>query len=155
ISTDYGYFPDLIIDEYSGMYSIALADPMNIDCSTLIENFQTNPDTFTIDQNSWLCIPFHTCMDGPEGPCAIIYGKHSEIYYDINLPFSYIIEQNGDDFTLEIVNTEGNHAYYSSIPLSVDEFSQPQLTIHPNPVKDILHINSTEIISEASVFDIH
>ena len=154
IPEDYGYFPDLKIGEHSGEYSIALADPVHIDCSALIESFQTNPDSFIIVQ-SWLCLPDHTCMGYPDDPCTTIYGKHSEIYYYIDLPFNYIINQNGDEFTLEITNSEGNHAYYSSIPLSQPEFSQPQLTLHPNPVSDALHIHSTDIISEVSVYDIH
>ena len=154
IPSDYGYYPDLDIKEINNYYFITLADPMNIFCETFIENFQTNPDSFTVDQNSWAFINFQTCMDNPDGPCSTIYGKHSEIYYDIFLPFNYIINQNGDEFTLEITNSEGNHAYYSSIPLSQPEFSKSLLTLYPNPVTDILHISSTDIISKVSVYDI-
>src|SRR5690606_30045155 len=154
IPTNYGHYPELEIYEYEGYIFFAIADPDNVTSSCDIEEFFTNPDSFTLSQ-FWFQIPTAMCYDGPDGPCTTIYGKHAEIYYNIFLPFIYTIEQNGDEFTLEIVNTEGNHAYYSSIPLSVDEFSQPQLTLYPNPVKYVLHIKSLDVINTISVFDIH
>ena len=155
IPSDYGYYPDLDIqyNDSLNLYSFVLADPDRIVISCGIEDFFSNPDSFILDQ-AWFELSTALCYDGPDGPCTTIYGKHAEMYLDIFTPFNYIINQNNGEFTLEIVNTEENHAYYSSIPLSQPEFSQEQLTLHPNPVSDVLNINSTDIISKVSVYDI-
>jgi hypothetical protein len=86
--------------------------------------------------------------------------KHYSIYHIVGQdiaknPFNYTIDSDGDNYMLTIENGEGDIAVYGSVPLSQPEFSQPQLTLYPNPVTDVLHINSTEIINEVSVFDIH
>ena len=156
IPSDYGYFPELYIAEEGDYYFIALADPANISCSSSIENFQTNPNSFIVNQD-WLCLPDHTCYDDPiNGPCWIIYGRHAEIYYGIATPFTYIIEQNGDEtFTLEIANTDGNQAYYSSEFLSNEDFKYNKFTIYPNPVSDILTLSSNEAAKKTMVYDIH
>ena len=141
------------MDIKNDKYNLTLADPNHITISDDIKEFFTEPDSFTLYQG-WFEMPTAMCYDGPDGPCTTIYGKHSEIYYDIVLPFNYIIEQNGDEFSLEIVNSEGNHAYYSSMPLSQPEFSPLQVTLYPNPVSDVLYINSMDIINKVSVYDI-
>src|SRR5690606_20856361 len=56
--------------------------------------------------------------------------------------------------SLLIYNANGDEAHYGSVPLSQPEFSQLQLTIYPNPVSDVLHIHSTDMISKVSVYDI-
>ena len=156
IPSDYGYYPDLNLSNENGDYSISLADPVNISCSTSIENFQTNPNSFIVNQNDWLCLPENTCSDGPNGPCSTIYGKHAEIYHGITTPFIYSIEQNGNgNFILEITNSDGNQAYYSSVLISNEDFNKILFTLYPNPVTDKLLIESQENISQAAVYNIH
>ena len=154
--SDYGFFPKIEIQEDPvEVLNFTMADPHHDFCITYLENLQSNPNTFTLDQNSWTQTPLNTCTDFPDGPCVTIYGKHAGVYYDMIQPFTYSIEQDGDEFTLEITNFEGNRAYYSSVPLSQPEFSQLQLTLYPNPVTDVLHINSLDVINTISVFDIY
>ena len=153
--SDYGFFPKIEIrEDPAEVYTFTMADPHSDFCITYLENLQSNPNTFTLDQTSWTQNPNNTCTDFPDGPCVTIYGKHADIYYDMIQPFTYTIEQNGDYFTLEITNSEGNHAYYSSIALTQPEFSPLQVTHYPNPVSDVLHIHSPDIISKVSVYDI-
>ena len=85
--------------------------------------------------------------------------RHYSIYLEVansiaKNPFSYTIESDGDNYMLTIENGEGDIAVYGNVPLSQPEFSQPQLTLHPNPVSDILYIHSEDIISKVSVYDI-
>lgn len=141
IPSDYGYYPDLILTDDNGDYVISIADPDNINCSTSIENFQGNPDSFIVNQDLWACFPEQTCFEDPL--CSIIYGRHSEIYYGFITPFNYNIEQNSDgSFSLEITNDEDNQAYYSSEFLSNQDFILNAFKLYPNPAKETLHINN-------------
>lgn len=91
---------------------------------------------------------------------AAFEGIYFGLFFDENNnhledPFSYFITtDSNDNKSLIVINTNGDEAHYGSVPLSQPEFSQPQLTLHPNPVKDVLHIHSTDIISRVSVYDI-
>ncbi len=91
---------------------------------------------------------------------AVFEGIYFGIFFDENnnhyeTPFTYIITTEGSgNKSLVVKNSVGDEAHYGSVPLSQPEFSQPQLTLHPNPVKDVLHIHSTDIISRVSVYDI-
>jgi hypothetical protein len=155
IPSEYGYYPDLVLTDDNGDYGISLADPDNISCQTSIENFQGNPDSFIVNQDLWVCFPEQNCSEDPL--CIVIYGRHSEIYYGITTPFNYNIEQNSDgSFSLEIVNTEGGQAYYSSEFLSNQDFILNGFKLYPNPVKETLQIRNASIqIVYASIYDIN
>jgi hypothetical protein len=153
--SNYGFFPKIEIQEDPAeIFTFTMAEPHSDFCITYLENLESNPNTFTLDQNSWTQNPNNSCTDFPDGPCVTIYGKHADIYYDMIQPFTYSIEQNGDEFTLEIANPEGNRAYYSSVPLSQPEFSPLQVTLYPNPVGDVIQIQSAETLSQVLVYDI-
>lgn len=144
IPSDYGFFPTVQFSELSGIYELSLADPLNVMCSTEIDNFQMNPNRFTIIQENWVCLPDQTCVNAPnpDDPCTIIYGNHAQIYYATNSPLIYAIEENIDEtFTLEINNDEGNKALYHSEFLSTASINFTELTIYPNPSNDFLKLN--------------
>lgn len=146
IPAEFGFFPNIQFSEFGGVYEIAFADPLNIMCFSEIDDFQTDPNRFTITVSGASCFPDQTCLNAPnpEDPCTIIYGNHAAIYYSTNGPLIYFIEQeNNETYTLEVTNAEGNQAFYSSEFLSIEDFSFHNLSIYPNPVINYLHINKT------------
>lgn len=82
IPSDYGYYPDLLIEIKHDKYNLTLADPNHITISDDIKEFFTEPDRFTLYQG-WFEMPTAMCYDGPDGPCTTIYGKHANFYYHI------------------------------------------------------------------------
>jgi hypothetical protein len=115
--------------------------------------YENEINQFTISDEFIYIIGFCTSEE-----YTFFMGQHYSIYYDAGIiaknPFNYTIESDGDNYMLTIENGEGDIAVYGNVPLSQPEFSQLQVTLYPNPVKDVLHINSTEIISEVSVYNI-
>jgi hypothetical protein len=85
-------------------------------------------------------------------------GKHYGIFtlpdFIPKNPFNYTIESDGDTYMLTIENGEGDIAVYGNVALSQPEFSPLQVTLYPNPVSDVLYINSMDIINKVSVYDI-
>ncbi len=146
IPSDFGFYPDIQFSEFNGVYGLSLADPMHISCSYDIFDFQTNPNSFEINENSGVCFPYQTCIfaDVPGDPCTIIYGNHALIYYETNSPLIYSIEQNSNEtYTLEIINNQGNQAFYFSEFLSIEDFKFNELSIYPNPTDNILYLSNT------------
>ncbi|MEP0263473.1 T9SS type A sorting domain-containing protein [Dokdonia sp.] len=79
---------------------------------------------------------------------TILLGFEREFNYEI------ISESNGNK-TLTIVTPEGNIAVHGNYFLSVDELTKRTTKIYPNPVEDVLHINSKElIIKKINVFSL-
>lgn len=156
IPADYGYFPTLDLLEDNNGYFIGFATPFEIHCGSEIISFQTNPYGFFIDQNNMICLPEMLCQDDPvNGPCGIIHGRHSEMYLGIGTLITYEITENpNESFSLEINNTEGNRALYSSELLSNPEFKLKNITIFPNPTTNTLFITSENLqIEQLSVFN--
>ena len=116
--------------------------------------FYENENVFTLEDFGWA---LHGLCYGEEYDFMSlhysIFAIHDEPNTEKN-PFTYSIESDGDNYMLTIENGEGDIAVYGSVPLSQPEFSQVQLTLHPNPVSDVLHIHSTDMISKVSVYDI-
>ncbi|GEQ84808.1 hypothetical protein ULMS_03160 [Patiriisocius marinistellae] len=74
--------------------------------------------------------------------------RFQTIYYDngnYNGPFTYEINEMGSEKELIVTNSAGDKAYYNTIALSIDENSFANVTIYPNPAKDILTISTTNI----------
>ncbi len=86
-------------------------------------------------------------------------GKHYGIFtlpdFIPKNPFNYTIESDGDNYMLTIENGEGDIAVYGNVPLSIEDFNTTTVSIYPNPVKELLFIESKENISNITVFDIH
>lgn len=158
IPADFGFFPNVQFSEFEGIYEIAFGDPFNISCSSEIDDFQIDPNRFTIIVPGSLCLPDQTCLDAPnpEDPCTIIYGNHADIYYTTNAPLIYFIEQiSNKTYTLEIINAEGNQAFYSSEFLPIEDFLFQNLSIYPNPTINNLYINKTFRQSvEATIYNL-
>jgi hypothetical protein len=85
--------------------------------------------------------------------------NHYRIYYNQDHtsknPFTYIIETDGDNYMLTIENGNGDIAVYGNVPLSTEDFNDLSVSIYPNPVKELLFIESKENISSITIFDIH
>ena len=86
-------------------------------------------------------------------------GKHYGIFtlpdFIPKNPFNYTIESDGDNYMLTIENGEGDIAVYGNVPLSIEDFNTTTVSIYPNPVKELLFIESKENISNITVFDLH
>ncbi len=154
---DYGYFPTLDLIDDTNEYFIGFATPWSILCSSNIFGFQSNPNGFLIDQNNLVCLAEVLCQEDPlNSPCGIIYGRHSEMYLEITSLLTYAITQNADDtFSLEINNTEGNSAFYSSELLSNQDLKFSEITLSPNPTSNLLFIASENLeITSLSIFNL-
>jgi len=76
----------------------------------------------------------------------------------LNDPFPYVITTNGNEKTLIITNVRGDEAIYGDQILSTGFYEHTPFSIYPNPVKNILNIQSqNNYSSDASVqvFDIN
>ena len=144
IPEDYSYFPTLDLYEENSEYLIGFATPFKAYCTSFINNFQTNPDGFFIDQTNMVCLAEVLCKGDPNNnPCVIIHEKHSEMYLEIDTLITYEISENPDkSFSLEINNAEGNAAYYSSVLLSNAENFVINTSLIPNPVSNTLSVIS-------------
>lgn len=80
-------------------------------------------------------------------PCDIEDNNVFEtIYFDFYLneitePFSYsIVDEGNGSKILTITNSSGDEAIYSSVLLSIIDFSKKPISIYPNPVSTTLNI---------------
>src|SRR5690606_457282 len=97
--------------------------------------FYENQNVFILEDFGWA---LHGLCYGEEYDFMVLHYTIFAIYDEPNTeknPFNYTIESDGDNYMLTIENGEGDIAVYGSVPLSQPEFSQPQLTLYPNPVK--------------------
>ncbi len=73
-------------------------------------------------------------------------------------PFSYVISSNGNEKTLIITNTRNDIAIYGDQILSLGQFENVQFSIYPNPVKNIITVQSQHMFLKNTsilVFDIN
>src|SRR5690606_12736207 len=101
-----------------------------------------------------------------EAYITAIVCQYSENQSFDNLNQAFFTDHLDNDFYYEIItdineinslliyNANGDEAHYGSMPLSQPEFSPLQVTLYPNPVSDVLHIHSTDMISKVSAYDI-
>src|SRR5690554_4793050 len=73
----------------------------------------------------------------------------------IEYDFEYEITIVNDEKKLVIYNANGHEGHYGSVPLSTEDFNTTTVSIYPNPVKELLFIESKENLSSITVFDIH
>lgn len=70
-------------------------------------------------------------------------------------PFTYSIIENGSLRTLTITNSLGDIAIYSNSPLTTPDYTQNQISIYPNPVKDTFTIENNNIsIQNIELFNV-
>lgn len=126
-------------------------------CSFIITSFDENPNSFALPLEIDTCLLEANCLDDPvTGPCSFLHNKHAEIYTNRPSSFIYEVSQNSNNtFSLEINNTEGNTATYSSVLLSNDGFTSQNSTITPNPVSSTLYLNTQNLaIQSLYVFNL-
>lgn len=84
--------------------------------------------------------------------------QHYSIYFDLETefaknPFQYEINQNGDELSLIVTNSEGDQALYGSQNLSVDDNLLHEFSVYPNPTSNLLKVESSENIEDFSIVD--
>ncbi len=83
--------------------------------------------------------------------------QHEFIYYEDETlaknPFSYVIEVDGADLLLTTENESGDKAYYSTYPLKTTTFTLFKINIYPNPVNNLVNINTNGSIANIHIYD--
>jgi hypothetical protein len=70
-------------------------------------------------------------------------------------PFTYSFSYNNDLIYLHITNSEGSVATFYDNFLSSEQFLEDNISIYPNPLKDILTIKSSDVILQSiSIFNL-
>ena len=92
-------------------------------------------------------------------PDNFISGKHYRIYYDGGYvpknTFAYIIEADNDEYQLTIMNNNGDLAVYVNVFLSNPDFKKLKLSIYPNPVIDILFLQTNTVPDSIRIYDMN
>ena len=144
LPTDYGFYPDITLTDFSGFYEIGFADPLNVLCTSGLVFSETQPEQIFEVLEGTLCFPDQTCNGNPTGPCTTMYGTHSNFYYDtVKLPLTYEITPTQNDIlSLTVTNNNGDIAYYESEPiLAIEDFNTTALNVYPNPASDQLFVS--------------
>lgn len=87
-----------------------------------------------------------TCGD----PVVINYaGKHLSIYLGINNipknPFTYTIISENGLITLTVINIDNDKAIYTNENLSINDFDNSKISIHPNPAINEVYLSSVNV----------
>ena len=93
--------------------------------------------------------------DWPEGMAEFEFPYFS--FFLMNFPVEYEITSSGEgsnSYNLVLTNSDGERAFYHAETLSTTEVNteKPSLQIYPNPVKDILQLNSAHEIEELEIY---
>jgi hypothetical protein len=71
-------------------------------------------------------------------------------------PFSYTIDEDDNYYKLTITNNDGDWLVYNSVLLSNPTFNEKTLSLFPNPVQNILNIQSTASnLSKVQIYDLN
>lgn len=111
------------------------------------------------DSNNSFEVSFFTFTLGEASPAALFI-TDNYLYLDgtddiINNPFNYEFRFENDLIYLDIVNNEGSVATFYDNFLTQDEFLKQNLKFYPNPVRDKLFVESSNIqIQQIVVYDL-
>jgi hypothetical protein len=75
-------------------------------------------------------------------------------FYEEEIIYSFYIEAVNDDMVLTISRPNGNQAIYRAPILGINDIETFSFTVYPNPVNDVLYIDSTIEIKAITVYDI-
>jgi len=84
----------------------------------------------------------------------------NEFFFDVFMlswhePFTYTFSTTTDKIYLDITNNEGSVATFYDDLLSQEQFLEKSISIYPNPVNKVLHIDSANAgIHHLEVFDL-
>lgn len=72
-----------------------------------------------------------------------------------NSPFTYEITEENNMLALIVTNNKGDKTYYYNQEMSADDFSKKGIKYYPNPLKDKLIIENTDLkVTSVSIADI-
>ena len=97
------------------------------------------------------------CQGGQTG-CWEFFEKYHPLYRDAETtgdPLSYVIEEVQNKRTLIVTNLEGDQAIYSNQFLSVDNITSKRAVVYPNPVSELLIIESNYLVKKATIYTIN
>lgn len=106
----------------------------------------------------WTCMAYNNCMTSTNPELLAFAGLYeyefwggdnaSGAYYEIN-----IVEEE-EELTLIITKEDGNHAYYSDVPLSVSIYEQEAVKLYPSPMNNQLYVENLSEITELAIYDV-
>jgi len=114
-------------------------------------------DTQFVVQSLGILAEGAICQDEPP-PCEIFFGKYYPLYSDAELtgePLSYEIEETQDKRTLIVTNLAGDQAIYSNQYLSINDYVGRKAVVYPNPVSELLIIESNYLVKKATIYTIN
>ena len=97
------------------------------------------------------------CQGGQTG-CWEFFEKYHPLYGDAETtgdPLSYEIGEVQNKRTLIVTNLEGDQAIYSNQFLSIDNISSKRAVVYPNPVSELLIIESNYLVKKATIYTIN
>ena len=113
-------------------------------------------DTQFVVQSLGILAEGAICQDEPP-PCEIFFGKYYPLYSDAEItgdPLSYAIEEVQSKRTLIVTNLDGDQAIYSNQYLSVEDTSSRRAVVFPNPVSQLLTIESNFLDYKTTIYTI-
>jgi hypothetical protein len=100
----------------------------------------------------------------PDEPCYIQENNdYQSLYFGFfyvidpstqKYQFTYVIEEVEDHLQLTLMNDEGNESIYGDQLLEVPNNNLVEIVLYPNPVKDILTIQSPDVIDQVALYNI-
>ncbi|HLS31219.1 MAG TPA: T9SS type A sorting domain-containing protein [Flavobacteriaceae bacterium] len=107
---------------------------------------------YDFDSSTFVVIGIYRYFDQctPESLADELKELHNSFYFTETSEeeeFTYVITENPEDYILEVINNQGNQAYYSRKNLSTPEFEKLNFTLSPNPVQNQLFIQMKDFTS--------
>jgi hypothetical protein len=97
------------------------------------------------------------CQGGDTG-CWEFFEKYRPLFADAELsgnPLSYEIEEAQNKRTLTLTNLAGDQAIYSNQYLAINDYARPKAVVYPNPVSELLVIESNYQVKKATIYTIN
>lgn len=118
-----------------------------------LQFYNTNQSFEMLDPTIYLYTPEEGITDAGQ---LLIYS----FFVDEDLlafnPFTYAFREEDDKIYLDITNNEGSVATFWTSTLSTPNFQEIEFSFYPNPVKDLLHIESPQSeIQKIQIFDMN
>ena len=134
-------------------------DPLTEDFITNVCNVLTSADgVVTYDENTQtFALPelTQTLISCNEAENSVFEEAYFNFYYDNqNTPFVFSIVGLGDTYFLDVIAPNGDFAQYRDGLFSIEDSAVDLFTIYPNPVENLLTINSQETIENVIIYAI-
>ena len=94
----------------------------------------------------------------PPFKCEAFFTNYYPFFGDAETtgdPLSYEIEEVQNKRTLTLTNLAGDQAIYSNQYLAINDYARPKAVVYPNPVSELLVIESNYQVKKATIYTIN